>query len=135
MVPLSQGAPFSARETVTLFDNRTIRVCKGKEKSYPLSGPSPQKLVALRVRVRASDDEDDEELIPPTAVEEGAEALPAEQSVVGACGASPLVEALVRDAHSRLADLLQAASSILAEMHSLSSMAKEGVAELSGRGD
>ncbi|CAN0375451.1 unnamed protein product [Lampetra planeri] len=79
-----------------------------------------------RVRVLASDDKDDEELIPSMADEEGAEALRAEQSAVGACGASPSLEAHVRDAHSHLADLLQAASSILVEMRSLPSLDGKG---------
>ncbi|CAM9541475.1 unnamed protein product [Lampetra planeri] len=86
-----------------------------------------------RVRLRASDDED--ELILPTAAEEGAEALPAEQGAVGARSASPSLEELVRDPHGHLADLLQAASSILVEMRSLPSTAKDGAVELSGRGD
>ncbi|CAN0334886.1 unnamed protein product [Lampetra planeri] len=88
-----------------------------------------------RVRTWASDDEDDEELILPTAVNEGAGALPAEQSAVRACGASPSLEALVRDAHGCLAELLQTASSILAELRPLSAAAKEGAAESSGRSD
>ncbi|CAN0422452.1 unnamed protein product [Lampetra planeri] len=59
-----------------------------------------------RVCVRASDDEDDKELIPPMAAEDGAETLAVEQGTVGALGASPSVEELVRDVHGRLADLL-----------------------------
>ncbi|CAM9746699.1 unnamed protein product [Lampetra fluviatilis] len=69
------------------------------------------------------------------AAEEGAETLPAEQGAVGARSASPSLEEFVRDAHGRLADLFQAASSILVEMRSLPSTAKEGAAELPGRGD
>ncbi|CAM9541787.1 unnamed protein product [Lampetra planeri] len=88
-----------------------------------------------RVRVWASDNKDDEELIPPTTAEEGAEALPAEQSAVRPHGSSPSLEALLKDAHSRLADLLQAASSILTEIPSLYSAVKGGAAELSGRSD
>ncbi|CAN0178362.1 unnamed protein product [Lampetra planeri] len=55
-----------------------------------------------RVCVWASDDKDEEELIPPTATEERVEALPAEQSAVGARDTSPSLEALVRDVHSLL---------------------------------
>ncbi|CAM9733095.1 unnamed protein product [Lampetra fluviatilis] len=78
-----------------------------------------------RVRVRVSDNEDDEELIPPTATEEGAKTLPVEQGAVGVRSTSPSLEELVRIARSHLTDLLQAASSILVEMRSLPSTAKE----------
>ncbi|CAN0222710.1 unnamed protein product [Lampetra planeri] len=43
--------------------------------------------------------------------------------------------ALVRDLHSRLAELLQTASSILAELHPLTAAAEEGAAESSGLSD
>ncbi|CAM9827550.1 unnamed protein product [Lampetra planeri] len=49
-----------------------------------------------RVHTRALDDEDDEELIPPTAADDGAEALPVEKSAVGARGASPSLEVLLQ---------------------------------------
>ncbi|CAN0408904.1 unnamed protein product [Lampetra fluviatilis] len=74
-------------------------------------------------------------MISPTAADNGAEGLPAEQSAVGACGASPSLEALIRDAHGRLAELLQMASSILTELCHLTAAAKEGAVESSGQSD
>ncbi|CAM9642102.1 unnamed protein product [Lampetra planeri] len=67
-----------------------------------------------RVRTKASDDDDEEELIPPTAAEEGAEAMPAD---------------------GRLAEFLQAASTILAELRPLSSTSKEGAVVSPGWSD
>ncbi|CAM9249913.1 unnamed protein product [Lampetra planeri] len=76
-----------------------------------------------RIRTRTSDDEE-EDLIPQTALEDGGEALPAGQGAVRPCDTSPLAGMELRAA------LRQVAASILADLQPADSAVVKGAAEL-----
>ncbi|CAN0251104.1 unnamed protein product [Lampetra planeri] len=75
-------------------------------------------------------DSEDEDFVPPTALEDAEETLLAEQGAIRARDASPSVEATLWEAHGHLAELLHATASLLAEISPTVSLVKEGAAML-----
>ncbi|CAN0025790.1 unnamed protein product [Lampetra fluviatilis] len=68
----------------------------------------------------------DEDLVPPTALEDAVEMMPAEQDAFFALDPSPSAETTLREALDRLAEFLHTVTSLLAEFGPRVSLVKEG---------